>query len=71
MYANFPRMWTFEEQILVPLLGTEPVELGLAGQEDRVYAELARDPVYRRLFASSFPEQDSPVNRSNQVRVTP
>lgn len=65
-WAN-PSLRTFEEQILVPLLGTEPVELGLAGQEDRVYAELARDPVYRRLFASSFPEQDSPLNRSNIV----
>ena len=65
-WAN-PSLRTFEEQILVPLLGTEPVELGLAGQEDRVYAELARDPVYRQLFASSFPEEDSPVNRSNIV----
>lgn len=65
-WAN-PSLRTFEEQILVPLLGTEPVELGLAGQEDRVYADLARDPVYRRLFASSFPEQDSPVNRSSIV----
>ena len=65
-WAN-PSLRTFEEQILVPMLGTEPVELGLAGQEDRVYAELARDPVYRRLFASSFPEEDSPVNRSNIV----
>ena len=65
-WAN-PSLRTFEEQVLVPMLGTEPVELGLAGEEDRVYAELARDPVYRQLFASSFPEEDSPVNRSNIV----
>lgn len=62
-----PSLRTFEEQILVPLLGTEPVELGLAGQEDRVYAELAGEPVYRQLFASSFPEEESPINRSNIV----
>ena len=65
-WAN-PSLTTFEEQILVPMLGTEPVELGLAGQEERVYAQLARDPVYRQLFASSFPEEVSPVNRSNIV----
>lgn len=65
-WAN-PSLTTFEEQILVPMLGTDPVELGLAGQEERVYAELARDPVYRQLFASSFPEEDSPVNRANIV----
>jgi len=65
-WAN-PSLRTFEEQILVPMLGTEPVELGLAGQEDRVYAELAGEPFYGQLFASSFPEEDSPVNRSNIV----
>ena len=67
-WAN-PSLRTFEEQILVPMLGTEPVELGLAGQEDRVYAELARDPVYRQLFASSFPDEHSPANRSNIVKA--
>lgn len=65
-WAN-PSLRTFEQQILVPMLGAEPVELGLAGQEDRVYAELAGDPVYLQLFASSFPEEGSPVNRSNIV----
>ena len=39
------------------------------GQEDRVYAELARDPVYRQLFASSFPDEHSPANRSNIVKA--
>lgn len=62
-----PSLRTFEEQILAPLLGTAPVELGLAGQEDRIYAELARDPVYRKLFLSAFPKVDSPVNRPNIV----
>ncbi len=65
-WAN-PLLKTFEEQIPVPMLGTAPVELGLAGQEDRVYAELARDVVYRELFRSAFPDEDSPVNRPNIV----
>ncbi len=65
-WAN-PSLKTFEEQIPVPMLGTAPVELGLAGQEDRAYAELARDPVYRELFLSAFPDEGSPVNRRNIV----
>jgi cytochrome c peroxidase len=49
-----PRMRLLEDQALVPMLGTEPIELGLAGNEARVYAALAADPVYQRLFAAAF-----------------
>ena len=53
-WAN-PTLRSLEEQVLVPLFGTDPVELGLAGHEPRVYAALAASPVYRRLFAAAFP----------------
>ncbi len=43
--------------MLVPLFGTDPVELGLSGHEPRVYAALAAAPVYRRLFAAAFPSR--------------
>ncbi len=50
-----PTLRSLEEQVLVPLFGTDPVELGLSGHEPRVYAALAASPVYRRLFAAAFP----------------
>ena len=50
-----PTLRSLEEQVLVPLFGTDPVELGLSGHEPRVYAALAGSPVYRRLFAAAFP----------------
>ena len=53
-WAN-PGLRSLEEQILVPMFGTDPVELGLTGHEPRVYAALASSPVYQRLFAAAFP----------------
>jgi cytochrome c peroxidase len=63
-WAN-PLHRVLEEQLLVPLLGTTPVELGLAGHEERVYAELASDSTYRRLFAAAFPGDAAPVRTPN------
>ncbi len=54
-----PTLLTLEEQVLVPLFATDPVELGLAGHEKRVYAALAASPVYRRLFEAAFPRVGS------------
>jgi len=59
-WAN-PTLRVLETQVLVPLFGTTPVELGLAGHEPRVYAALTKDPLYRRLFAAAFPGDTAPV----------
>ncbi len=63
-WAN-PALRTLETQVLVPLLGTTPVELGMAGHEQRVYAALAADPIYRRLFAEAFPGDANAVTTPN------
>ena len=63
-WAN-PTLRTLETQVLVPLLGTTPVELGMAGHEQRVYAALAADPIYRRLFAEAFPGDANAVTTPN------
>ena len=46
-WAN-PRMRSLEEQALVPLLGSDPVELG--------FRRVPEDAVYARLFPAAFPE---------------
>jgi cytochrome c peroxidase len=43
-----------EEQMLRPLLATNPVEMGAAGREAEIEARLAADPLYRRLYAAGF-----------------
>lgn len=53
-WAN-PTLTQLEKQMLIPLLGMDPVELGMAGKIDELLSVLADDAEYRRLFTSSFP----------------
>jgi cytochrome c peroxidase len=56
---------TLEQQALVPMLGTSPIELGLSGHEDRIYRTLDADPIYRPLFSAAFPGAAAPVTTPN------
>ncbi len=64
-----PRIRTLEEQMRVPLFGTEPVEMGLAGREDEAAARLAARPIYRDLFRRAFPHEPQPVTLDNAIRA--
>ena len=67
-WAN-PTLRSLEEQALVPMFGTDPVELGLAGHEPRVYAALAASPVYRRLFAAALPPPAGDDGREDGIEA--
>ncbi len=58
-----------EEQMLRPLLGTAPVEMGLAGRQAEIMARLAGDPLYQRLFADAFPKEAEPIRLDNVRRA--
>ena len=58
-WAN-PTVTRLEDQALVPMFGTEPVELGLAGQERALLARLESEPKYRTLFPQAFPDDEQP-----------
>jgi cytochrome c peroxidase len=60
-WAN-PGLTTLEDQILVPLFGEFPVEIGLTGHEGEVMAELLADPVYQELFEVAFPGEEPDVH---------
>ncbi len=53
-WAN-PKLDSLEEQCLTPILGENPIELGLKGHEQDFLEALRRDPTYRQLFANAFP----------------
>jgi cytochrome c peroxidase len=53
-WAN-PTITSLEAQALVPMLGEEPIELGLKGHEAAFLEAVRRDPVYQRLFPEAFP----------------
>lgn len=52
-----PQLTSLEVQALIPLFGEHPVEMGMAGREQQLFAMFRGDPTYRRLFARAFPEQ--------------
>jgi cytochrome c peroxidase len=51
-----PQLTSLELQALIPLFGEHPVELGMSGREQQLFAVFRGDPTYRRLFARAFPE---------------
>lgn len=68
-WAN-PNERTLEHQMLTPLFGTNPVELGVNdGNRAEVLERLASDASYPRLFKSAFPAQDDPVNWDNIIKA--
>jgi cytochrome c peroxidase len=64
-----PTARTLEDQMRQPLLNQHPVELGLAGREEVVCAELAADPHYMRGFAEAFPGDDHPVTFDHLIKA--
>lgn len=64
-----PLLHSFEQQALVPLTGTEPVELGLSGREDEMIARLRAEPVYPALFRKAFPREKGEISMATVTRA--
>ncbi|MEM7277249.1 MAG: MbnH family di-heme enzyme [Pseudomonadota bacterium] len=52
-WAN-PYVTTLEHQMLTPLFGDDPIEMGLANRRDQVMQALREDTRYQRMFAAAF-----------------
>lgn len=59
---NNPGLFALEDQALIPMFGEHPIELGLTGREQELFARLRDDARYRRLFAEAFPALADPVS---------
>jgi len=64
-----PELRSLEAQMLEPMLNEHPVELGLAGRQAEVCAELAKDPTYRAAFEEAFPQEPTPVSFDHIVKA--
>ncbi|WP_326490636.1 cytochrome c peroxidase [Sphingobium sufflavum] len=64
-----PRQTTLEMQLLVPLLGEHPVEMGMKGQEAEIAARLSRDPCYVRQFAKAFPKERGAIGMATVAKA--
>jgi len=67
-WAN-PALHSLEDQALIPMLGEQPVELGLKGHESEFLETLRRDPLYQRLFPRAFPGPDDVYTLANVTKA--
>ena len=58
-----------EDQALIPMLGKNPVELGLAGREAEMLDRLRAVAVYPPLFRAAFPGDRSPFTLDHVTRA--
>jgi len=64
-----PGMRSLEKQALVPLLGTDPVEMGMGGHEPALIAQLRSEGIYRQLFPLAFPRERDPFTVANAAKA--
>ncbi len=65
---NNPDMTELEKQVLIPMMGDHPVELGLK-KGDNFLSSLRGDAKYKILFAKAFPEDPKPFTTENVAKA--
>ncbi|MFQ3646302.1 MAG: MbnH family di-heme enzyme [Anaerolineae bacterium] len=65
-WAN-PNLLTLEQQIVIPMFGEHPIEMGITGNEDAVMSRFRSDPQYQAMFAAAYPDQADPFTWRNIV----
>lgn len=64
-----PLLTTIEKQIVVPMFGEFPHELGITGHESEVIKRFRDDTRYQKLFAAAFPQDAQPYTFGNIVKA--
>lgn len=67
-WAN-PGLGRLEQQILIPLFGEDPVEMGLAGKETLALVKLAKDSRYQKLYQDAYPNEKNPFTVGNTAKA--
>ncbi len=66
-WAN-PLLDKLEDQALTPLLGDNPIEMGMGGHESRIVELLRSESRYSELLGKAFPQDVDPHSVLNAVR---
>jgi cytochrome c peroxidase len=64
-----PTITSLEAQALIPMLGQDPLELGLRGHETAFLNTLRHDPIDQRLFPLAFPGQGDIYTLDNVTKA--
>ncbi len=62
-WAN-PTQKQLEIQLLTPIFGGDPIELGMDGKENQLFERLRADPLYPAQFKKAFPQEHGAINLS-------
>jgi cytochrome c peroxidase len=60
---------SLEEQVLKPMMSTQPVELGFGAIETQFLDVTRVDPIYRELFSAAFPNELKPGTTANIAKA--
>ncbi len=63
-WAN-PTLTHIERQVLIPMFGEFPIELGMTGSEDEILNRFREDERYQEMFAVAFPDNEDPFTIGN------
>jgi cytochrome c peroxidase len=58
-----------EAQAVVPIFGSEPVELGMRNMENTLLDRLRAEALYPPLFGEAFPMESDPITVANVVKA--
>jgi cytochrome c peroxidase len=58
-----------EAQAVVPIFGSEPVELGMKNMENTLLDRLRAEALYPPLFGEAFPMESDPITVANVVKA--
>ncbi len=67
-WAN-PNIRRLEAQAIVPMFGEHPVEMGMAGREQELFARLKADARSPAMFANAFPESKGEISLSTITKA--
>jgi cytochrome c peroxidase len=67
-WAN-PALTSLEEQALTPMLGEDPIELGLKGHEREFLKSIRTNPIYQKLFPQAFPNETDLYTLTNVTKA--
>lgn len=64
-----PMPMPLEDQLLIPLLGTQPIEMGMGKHEGELLARLAAVPQYQSMFGAAFPTATAPITLAHLAQA--
>lgn len=64
-----PRQRSLEHQLLTPMFGDHPVEMGMSPTSTVLHDRLAEDACYPRMFAAAFPEDGGGIEAATVAKA--